>query len=170
MTATLIAYATSHGTTEWQALDWQAITRTVRRLQARIVQAIQARRWGKVKALQPLLPHSFSAKALAIRRVTENPGKRNRVWTGSSGPPRRRKRRRFPLSDSGAIGPNRCGGCSSQSPMARCALWAFRPCGIERGRRSTCWRSTRLPKPPEIRTHTGSGLNAARLMRSNNVV
>ena len=76
MTATLIAGATSHGTTEWQALDWQAITRTVRRLQARIVQAIQARRWGKVKALQHLLTHSFSAKALAIRRVTENPGKR----------------------------------------------------------------------------------------------
>jgi RNA-directed DNA polymerase len=40
------------------------------------VKAIQARRWGKVKALQHLLTHSFSAKALAIRRVTENPGKR----------------------------------------------------------------------------------------------
>jgi RNA-directed DNA polymerase len=52
------------------------MTRTVRRLQARIVQAIQARRWGKVQALQHLLTHSFSAKALAVRRVTENPGKR----------------------------------------------------------------------------------------------
>jgi len=76
MTAMQIAGATSHETTEWQALDWQAMMRTVRRLQARIVQAIQARRWGKVKALQHLLTHSFSAKALAIRRVTENPGKR----------------------------------------------------------------------------------------------
>jgi RNA-directed DNA polymerase len=75
MTATKIAGATSHEPIEWQALDWQAITRTVRRLQARIVQAIQARRWGKVKALQHLLTHSFSAKALAVRRVTENPGR-----------------------------------------------------------------------------------------------
>ena len=76
MTATRVAGATSHETPEWQAFDWQALTRTVRRLQARIVKAIQARRWGKVKALQHLLTHSFSAKALAIRRVTENPGKR----------------------------------------------------------------------------------------------
>ncbi len=76
MTATRVAGATSHETTDWHALDWPAITRTVRRLQARIVQAIQARRGGKGKALQPLLTHSFSAKALAIRRVTENPGKR----------------------------------------------------------------------------------------------
>ena len=30
---------------------------------------------GKVKALQYLLTHSFSGKALAIRRVTENQGK-----------------------------------------------------------------------------------------------
>jgi RNA-directed DNA polymerase len=60
MTAIRIAGAPSPETTEWQALDWQALTRTVRRLQARIVQAIQARRWGKVQALPHLLTHSFS--------------------------------------------------------------------------------------------------------------
>ena len=49
--------------------------RIVCRLQARIVKAIQEGRWGKVKALQYLLTHSFSGKALAIRRVTENQGK-----------------------------------------------------------------------------------------------
>ena len=76
MTATKIAGATSHAATKWQALDWQAMTRTVRRLQARIGQAIQAKRWGKVKALQHLLTHSFSGKALAVRRVTENQGRR----------------------------------------------------------------------------------------------
>ena len=52
------------------------VHRNVRRLQARIVKAIQAGRWGKVKALQHLLTHSFSGKALAVRRVTENHGKR----------------------------------------------------------------------------------------------
>jgi RNA-directed DNA polymerase len=50
--------------------------RTVRRLQARIVKAVQAGRWGKVRALQHLLTHSFSGKALAVRRVTENDGKK----------------------------------------------------------------------------------------------
>ena len=69
------AGASFHGVTDWHDIDWHAANRNVRRLQARIVQAIQARRWGKVKALQHLLTHSFSAKALAIRRVTENPGK-----------------------------------------------------------------------------------------------
>ena len=40
------------------------------------VKAIQEGRWGKVRALQHLLTHSFSAKTLAVRRVTENQGKR----------------------------------------------------------------------------------------------
>ena len=48
----------------------------VRRLQARIVKATQDGKWGKVKALQHLLTHSFSGKALAVRRVTENQGQK----------------------------------------------------------------------------------------------
>jgi RNA-directed DNA polymerase len=40
------------------------------------VKATQAGRWGKVRALQHLLTHSFSGKALDVRRVTENQGKR----------------------------------------------------------------------------------------------
>lgn len=59
----------------WHAIDWQKAHREVRRLQARIVKATQAGKWGKVKALQHLLTHSFSAKALAVKRVTENQGK-----------------------------------------------------------------------------------------------
>ena len=59
----------------WSTLQWNSVYRNVRRLQARIVKATQAKRWGKVKALQRLLTRSFSAKVLAIRRVTENTGK-----------------------------------------------------------------------------------------------
>lgn len=59
---------------EWQAINWPKAHRVVRRLQARSVQATQAGRWGKGKALQRLLARSFSAKAVAVRRVTENPG------------------------------------------------------------------------------------------------
>ena len=76
MTATLIAGAASHDEVNWHAIHWQKVHQEVRRLQARIVKAEQAGRHGKVKALQRLLTHSFSGKALAVRRVTENQGKR----------------------------------------------------------------------------------------------
>jgi RNA-directed DNA polymerase len=69
------AGASFHGVTDWHAINWQKVHRNVRRLQARIVQATKEKRWGKVKALQRLLTHSFSGKALAVRRVTENQGK-----------------------------------------------------------------------------------------------
>jgi len=59
----------------WHSINWQAAQEQVRRLQARIVKATQEGRWGKVKALQRLLTHSYSAKVLAVRRVTENQGK-----------------------------------------------------------------------------------------------
>jgi RNA-directed DNA polymerase len=60
--------------TGWHAIDWQAVGRNVRRLQARIVKAVQEGRWGKVRALSYLLTHSFSGRATAVLRVTENSG------------------------------------------------------------------------------------------------
>lgn len=62
--------------TEWHHIDWQTVNKAVKRQQARIVKAIQEKRWGKAYALQRLLTRSFSAKALAVRRVTENKGRR----------------------------------------------------------------------------------------------
>jgi RNA-directed DNA polymerase len=77
--------ALSTGPGAWHTIDWYAVHRTVRRLQARIVKAVQAGRWGKVRALQHLLTHSFSGKALAVQRVTNNDGRKTpgvdgRVW------------------------------------------------------------------------------------------
>jgi N-terminal domain of reverse transcriptase len=54
---------------QWDALNWQTIKKHVRRLQMRIAQVTREGRWGKVKALQWLLSHSFSAKRLAAKRV-----------------------------------------------------------------------------------------------------
>jgi RNA-directed DNA polymerase len=68
--------ATTDRPLTWHQINWRQAERTVRRLQARIAQATQAGKWGKVKALQRLLTHSHSGKALAVRRVTENTGKR----------------------------------------------------------------------------------------------
>src|SRR5262244_1744852 len=70
------AGAASRATIDWHAINWRQLTRNVRRLQVRIVKALQAGKWGKVQALQHLLTRSFSGKALAVRRVTENQGKR----------------------------------------------------------------------------------------------
>src|ERR1700704_1211063 len=69
----------------WHGIDWANVHRQVRRLQARIVKGIQESRHNKVKALQWLLTHSFSGKALAVRRVTTNRGKNtpgvdNVIW------------------------------------------------------------------------------------------
>ena len=75
MTAAEAAGAASHGSVDWHAIDWLKAHTIVRGLQARIVKATQAERWGKVKALQRLLTHSWSGKVLAVKRVTENPGK-----------------------------------------------------------------------------------------------
>jgi RNA-directed DNA polymerase len=68
--------ALSRQAVAWHTIDWYAVYRTGRRLQARIVKAVQVGRWGKVRALQHLLTHSFSGKALAVKRVTENDGKK----------------------------------------------------------------------------------------------
>jgi RNA-directed DNA polymerase len=59
----------------WGSINWSKVLGQVRRLQARIVKATQAGHHNKVKALQWLLTHSFSGKALAVKRVTGNKGK-----------------------------------------------------------------------------------------------
>ena len=73
MNAATLACAPSDLT--WFGINWADVLRQVRRLQARIVKATQEGRHNKVKALQWLLTHSFSGKALAVKRVTENQGK-----------------------------------------------------------------------------------------------
>jgi RNA-directed DNA polymerase len=70
------ACASSADVTAWDQINWKQCELQVERLQARIVKASQLGRWGKVKALQRLLTCSFSGKALAVKRVTENKGKR----------------------------------------------------------------------------------------------
>src|SRR5467141_5192296 len=76
MTTARAVGAVSREAAEWYAIDWQAINRNVRRLQVRIVQATKESRWGRVRAVQRLLTHSYSGKVLAVRRVTENDGKK----------------------------------------------------------------------------------------------
>jgi RNA-directed DNA polymerase len=72
--AATLAGAAPGSAPDWHAIPWPKVWRTVRRLQARIVKAVRAGKWGKVKALVYLLTHSFSGRALAILRVISNSG------------------------------------------------------------------------------------------------
>lgn len=58
------------------AINWRAIGRQVLRLQMHIAKATREGRFGKVKSLQWQLPHAYSAKLLAVRRVTRNSGRK----------------------------------------------------------------------------------------------
>src|SRR5437667_4544068 len=62
---------------EWNTLPWRMIERTVFKLQKRIYQASQNHDSVLVHQLQRLLISSWSAKCLAVRRVTQdNQGKK----------------------------------------------------------------------------------------------
>jgi RNA-directed DNA polymerase len=60
--------------THWHGIPWQDAHQVVGRLQARIAKAAKAGEWRNVKCLQRLLTRSISAKALAVKRVTERTG------------------------------------------------------------------------------------------------
>jgi len=60
----------------WHQIDWCRVERNVRGMQVRIAKAAREGNGRKVKALQRMLTRTFSAKALAVKRVTENRGKR----------------------------------------------------------------------------------------------
>ena len=68
--------ASSREPQDWHAIDWRRVEQFVRTTQRRIAKATLEKDWRKVKALQRSLNHSFSARALAVRRVTENQCKR----------------------------------------------------------------------------------------------
>ncbi|NJK90562.1 MAG: group II intron reverse transcriptase/maturase [Blastochloris sp.] len=76
MNAGQTACASSGKAGMWDQINWPRHDRQVRRLQARIVKATREGRHHKVKALQWLLTHSFGGRALTVKRVTENKGKR----------------------------------------------------------------------------------------------
>ena len=61
---------------QWTNINWEKAEQYVNRLQTRITKAVKQGKWYLVKRLQYLLTNSFYAKLLAVRRVTQNKGKR----------------------------------------------------------------------------------------------
>jgi len=64
------------GLVNWNAIEWRKVDKTVQRLQARIVKAQREGRHGKVRALSRILTRSFAGKAMAVKRVTANKGRK----------------------------------------------------------------------------------------------
>lgn len=69
-----ITGASSASSLTWKTIEWNHVTTEVKRLQMRIAKAVREKSYGKARALQWLLTHSFSAKLLAVKRVTQNSG------------------------------------------------------------------------------------------------
>ena len=75
--------------TKWEQINWKTVEKNVNRLQTRIVKAVRQKKWHLVKRLQYLLTNSFHAKLLAVKKVTQNRGKRTagidgEKWTTSN--------------------------------------------------------------------------------------
>ena len=80
------AGASSRAAQMWDQANWSHMEADVKRLQVRIAKAVREGRWGKVNAVQRLLTRSHSGKMLAVKRVTENRGKRTpgvdgKIWS-----------------------------------------------------------------------------------------
>lgn len=58
----------------WSAINWQAVEIQVKQLQTRIAKATREGNHRLVKSLQWLLTHSYYAKLLAVKRITQNQG------------------------------------------------------------------------------------------------
>jgi RNA-directed DNA polymerase len=61
---------------EWHSIDWKAVMQFVGKAQMRIAQAETEKDFRRVARLSRSLIRSWQAKALAVRKVTENQGKR----------------------------------------------------------------------------------------------
>lgn len=68
--------ASSGEPSEWHSIDWRAVMQFVGKAQMRIAQAEQEKDFRRVARLTRSLIRSRQAKALAVRKVTENQGKR----------------------------------------------------------------------------------------------
>jgi RNA-directed DNA polymerase len=86
----------------WNNFPWDKARSSVNRLQKRIAKAVKEGKHRLARRLQYMVTHSFYAKALAVKKITENTGKRT---TGVDGVrwthPHEKMRAVFSLNDKG---------------------------------------------------------------------
>ena len=68
---------------DWKSLPWKNIQKSVFRLQKRIYQAASKNEVKRVHDLQRLLLRSWSARCLAVRRVTQDNAYASHPWANA---------------------------------------------------------------------------------------
>lgn len=76
LTSATMNAASSDEAKGWHQIDWQKAYCFVRKTQLKIAQATKAGDWRRVFRLQRLLAHSFYGRCMAVKRVTENRGRK----------------------------------------------------------------------------------------------
>lgn len=106
---------------EWNGVPWRRVFMFVRKLQKRIYSASKANDMRKIRRLQKMLVRSYSAKLLAVRRVTQdNTGKKT---AGVDGVKSLTPAQRLVLAQQIRIG-------SGSSPIRR--VWIPKPGKLEK--------------------------------------
>jgi hypothetical protein len=72
--------------THWSEINWRKVERKVYKLQKRIYKATQEGNHRTAKSLQKTLLNSWSAKALAVKKVTQENGRSRWNKTTNSEP------------------------------------------------------------------------------------
>lgn len=90
-------------TVEWQVINWRKLERRVYKLQKRIYQSSQRGNVKAVRRLQKTLMKSWSARALAVRRVTQD--NRGRKTAGVDGVKTLTPKQRLVLTNDLKLGP-----------------------------------------------------------------
>jgi len=62
---------------QWETIDWMTVKQFINKAQTRIAKATAAGNKKLARELQRMLTHSHYAKLWAIRKVTDNKGKKN---------------------------------------------------------------------------------------------
>ena len=60
----------------WNDINWSQVNKSVMKLQMRIAKAYKEGRVGKIIAVQHKVTSSFIGKAMAVKQVSDNTGKR----------------------------------------------------------------------------------------------
>ncbi len=85
---------------QWNSIDWKKVEEHINRLQTRIAKAVKNNKWSLVKRLQYLLTHSYYAKLLSVKTITQNKGKRTAGIDGETwSPPEAKMKAALSLTD-----------------------------------------------------------------------
>lgn len=136
---------------QWKSIDWRRAEREVNRLQVRIVKATQQNDYNAVKRLQYLLTHSFYAKALAVKRVVTNDGRRTPGVDGVLwNTPAKKMKAVLSLTDKGYRARPLRRVYIEKKDKKKNVHWASPPCTTVLCRLSTLWRWSLLRKQRQM--------------------